>query len=272
MPNIHPTAIVHPGAELADTVSIGPFTIVEKNVTIGKGTSIGAQCLIADGARIGENCLFHQGVVASTPPQDVKYRNEPTELFIGDNAIIREYCTLNRGTTHSYKTVVGSDFCLMAYAHVPHDAVIGDHVIIANAVQMGGHTQIGDWAIVGGTTVIHQFCRIGKHVMISAGCKIGKDIPPYSLAGRTMARFEGLNTIGLRRRGFQPKTIELLKETYHAIYHAGMNTSDGVAWVRANIEQIQEVLEVLEFIAGSRRGLVKATSEAGDENSENGDE
>ncbi|MDH7515789.1 MAG: acyl-ACP--UDP-N-acetylglucosamine O-acyltransferase [Bacteroidota bacterium] len=258
MAHIHPTAIVSPKARIAEDATIGPFAIVRDDVDIGPGSSIGPHCLIDDGARIGSNVVIHQGTVVSTPPQDLKYRGEKTELFIGDGTMVREYCTLNRGTSHSLKSVIGKNCFLMAYAHVAHDCMLGDHVIIANAVQMGGHTLIGEYAIVGGSTAIHQFTHIGMHAMIAGGIRIVKDVPPYCLAGNVPARFEGLNSVGLRRRGFPRETIEALHATYRAIYYSGMNVSQGVEYVRRNIPLIPEVQNVLDFIAQSTRGIIKA--------------
>jgi len=257
MPTIHPTAIVDPKAELADSVIIGPFTLIHEDVTIEAGSSIGSHCLLDNGARIGKNCVVHHGTVIATPPQDLKYAGEKTEFFLGDNTTVREYCTLNRGTTHSRKSVVGKNCLLMAYTHIAHDCVIGDNVIMANVSELGGHTLIGDFAIVGGLTAIHQFTHIGSHAMVGAGIKVVKDIPPYALVGNNPVRFEGLNSIGLRRRGFSKNTIEVLEQTYHALYFMGMNISQGVEYIKANIPLLPEVQNVLDFIASSSRGIIR---------------
>jgi len=259
MPSIHPTAIVNSRADIADKVSIGAFTTIEADVRIDEGTSIGPHCMIDNGARIGKHCSIHQGVVISTPPQDLKYSGERTEFILGDNSTVREYCTLNRGTTHSWKTVVGRDCLLMAYVHVAHDCVLGDNVIIANSTQMGGHCVIGDYAIIGGLVGIHQFSHIGAHVMVAAGCRVVKDIPPYILVGGTPMRYEGLNSIGLRRRGFSREALDLLEQVYAAIYRRGMNVSQAVEWISENLSRSTEVATVLAFIAGSTRGIVKGT-------------
>ncbi|MFZ1730069.1 MAG: acyl-ACP--UDP-N-acetylglucosamine O-acyltransferase [Bacteroidota bacterium] len=258
MPNIHPTAIVDSKAELAEGVVIGPYCTIHADVTIDEGTVLGPSVLVDNGARIGKNCTIHQGTVVATPPQDLKYANEKTEFFLGDNCTIREYCTLNRATTHSWKTSVGSDCLFMAYVHVAHDCQIGDKVIIANSTQMGGHCIIGDQAIIGGLTGIHQFTLIGAHVMIGAVSRVVKDIPPYVLAGGFPAQYEGLNSIGLRRRGFSRETLALLDKVYSALYRQGMNVSQAVAWIKDNLEQTAEVTFILDFIAGSDRGIIKA--------------
>ncbi|MBL0174408.1 MAG: acyl-ACP--UDP-N-acetylglucosamine O-acyltransferase [Ignavibacteria bacterium] len=258
MATIHPTAIVDPRAHIASDVVVGPFTTIEGDVTIGAGTSIGPHVRIDNGARIGANVTIHQGAAVSTPPQDLKYRNEPTELFIGDGTELREYCMLNRGTTHSMKTVVGKNCYIMAYAHVAHDCRVGDNVIIANAAQMGGHTEIGDFAILGGLVGIHQFTHIGMHCMVAAGIRVVKDIPPYALAGGFPAKFEGINSIGLRRRGFAREAIDAIEEAYKAIYHSGLNVSQGVERIKSTMTITPEVQNILDFIAQSNRGIQKS--------------
>jgi len=257
MPTIHPSAIVDSKAEIAEDVVIGPFTTVEADVVIDAGTVIDSHVRVDNGARIGKNCRVHQGTVVATPPQDLKYANEKTEFHLGDNSTVREYCTLNRGTTHSWKSSVGSDCLLMAYVHVAHDCLVGDRVIIANSAQMGGHVLIGDWAIIGGLAAIHQFSHIGAHSMIAGGAKVVKDVPPYVLAGSWPAQFEGLNSVGLRRRGFSREAIDAIDRTYRAIYRSGMNVSQAVDWVKENIEPLPEVQNILDFIAGSDRGIMK---------------
>ncbi|PLX31993.1 MAG: acyl-[acyl-carrier-protein]--UDP-N-acetylglucosamine O-acyltransferase [Ignavibacteria bacterium] len=257
MPTIHPTALVDSKAELADDVVVGPFCTIEADVTIDAGTKLGPQVRVDNGARVGKNCAIHQGAVVATPPQDLKYANEKTEFILGDNCTVREYCTLNRATTHSFKTIVGSDCLLMAYVHVAHDCRVGDKVIIANSTQLGGHVIVGEQAIIGGLTAVHQFSHIGMHSMTGGAVKVTKDIPPYVLAGTSAGLFEGLNSIGLRRRGFPRETIDLLDQTYRAIYRSGMNVSQAVAWIKENLEVIPEVQNVLDFIADSDRGIIK---------------
>lgn len=258
MTYIHPTAIVDPKAEIADNVTVGPYCTIAADVRIGEGTTLGPNVLVDNGARIGARCNIHQGTVVATPPQDLKYANEKTEFIIGDDCTIREYCTLNRGTTHSWKSAIGNNCLLMAYVHVAHDCQLGSNIIIANSTQMGGHCVIGDHAIIGGLTGIHQFSHIGSHVMIGALSRVVKDIPPYALCGGDPLRFEGLNSIGLRRRGFSRETIALLDRTYHALYRQGMNTTQALAWIKENLEQTPEVNTVVDFIEGSSRGIVKA--------------
>ncbi len=254
--SIHSSAIVSPKAQIADNVSVGPFTIIEDNVVIGDGTQIGSSVLCADGARIGRNCVVHKGAVIATPPQDLKYKNEPTTCEIGDNTTVREFCTLNRGTTEHWKSVIGSNCLLMAYAHVAHDCTIGNNVIIANAVQMGGHVTIQDWAIVGGLTAVHQFSTIGAHAMVQGHKGVSKDVPPYVRAGREPMVYEGINSVGLRRRGFTNATIEAIQQAYQVIYASGLNVSQAVEALEQEQAIIPEVQLILDFIRASKRGIL----------------
>ncbi len=250
-------AVVSPKAELADNVTVGPFAVVEADVRIGANSVIGPHTLISSGARIGESCVIHHGAAVGGPPQDLKYANEKTELFIGDRTVVREFATLHRGTTAHWKTVIGSDTFIMAYAHVAHDCSIGDHCILANAVNMGGHVEIDDWAIVGGGTVIHQFVKIGCHVMVGGGTGVGKDVPPYVMAANEPFRFEGLNLIGLRRRGFKPESIEALKSAYGILYGGTYNVSTAVVHIVKEVPQTPEVARVVEFVTKrSTRGII----------------
>jgi UDP-N-acetylglucosamine acyltransferase len=254
--SIHSTAIVSPKAQIADNVTIGPFTIIEDDVIIGEGTTIGSSVLCANGARIGKNCAIHKGAVVSTAPQDLKYKNEPTTCEIGDNTTVREFCTLNRGTTEHWKSTIGNNTLLMAYAHIAHDCTIGNNVIIANAVQMGGHVTIQDWAIVGGLTAVHQFSTIGVHAMIQGQKGVAKDVPPYVRAGREPMVFEGVNSVGLRRRGFSNETIAAIAQAYHIIYGSGYNVSQAVEQLEKDPAAIPEIKAILEFIRASKRGIL----------------
>lgn len=253
---IHPSAIVSPKATLGDGVKIGPFTIIEDDVEIGEGTEVFAHAVIGDGARIGKNCRIYSGAVLSTEPQDVKYAGEKTYLYVGDRTIIREYVTLNRGTKAHGKTVIGSDCFFLSYVHVGHDCEVGNNVIISNAAQIGGHSEIGDHVTIGGITGIHQFTRIGKHVMIGAVSKVVHDVPPFVLTARD--RFEGLNVIGLKRRGFSDETIKRLREAYWIIFQSGLLMKNAIAKVKSEIEPTPEVEEVIRFLeTGGKRKYIK---------------
>lgn len=257
MPSIHPTAIVHHKAELADSVSIGPFSIIEENTVIDEGTVIDSAALIASGARIGKNCTIGHGTVVATIPQDLKFKGEDSLFIIGDNTRIREFVTLNRGTAATGKSSIGSDAFIMAYCHVAHDCTVGNNVILVNGVQMGGHVEIGDYAIIGGVTVVHQFGKVGIHSMVGSKFRVMKDVPPYILAGQEPISFEGLNSIGLRRRGFSKESIATLDRLYAILYQSGLNVTQAVEKIQIELPQIPEVKNVLDFIASSTRGILR---------------
>lgn len=258
MPFIHPTAEVHPKAKLADTVNVGPFVIIEENVSIGEGTILESNNLISNGARIGKNCVISHGTAISTIPQDNEIDYNDCLLIIGDNTKVREYCTLNRGTKLSSRTSIGSNALLMAYCHVGHDCVIGNNTVVANGVQMGSHSLIDDHAIVGGMVVILESCRIGKHCMIGGAAYVDKDIPPYTMAGIYPIAFEGLNSIGLRRRGFSRDAIETLDKLYAMLFLSGDDIAEAVQKIKSDLPSSPEVEEVLDFIAQSSRGILQA--------------
>jgi UDP-N-acetylglucosamine acyltransferase len=253
-------AIVGAKAELADGVQVGAFSIIEDNVSIDAGTWIGPHVVVADGTRLGKNCKVFPGAVVGGPPQDLKYKGEPTILEVGNNTVIRECVTLNRATVDTGKTIIGNDCLFMAYTHVAHDCRVGNNVIIANCSPLGGHVHLGDYVIIGGMSPVHQFVHIGDHAMIGGGFRAVKDIPPYILCGQEPLCYEGLNIIGLRRRGFTAKTIELLDKTYRLIYRSNLNVSQAVARIKEEVELIPEVKKVLDFIAASKRGILPGHS------------
>lgn len=257
MSDIHPSAIIDKKAELANDVTVGPFTIIDGDVTIDSGCRIDSHVYISNGARIGKNCHIHHGSVIATVPQDIKFGNEKTLLEIGDNTEIREYTTLNRGTLHRGKSTVGKNCFLMAYTHVAHDCIVGDNCILANGVQMAGHVVIEDWVIIGGLTPIHQFCRIGQHAFIGGGLRVTKDVPPYILAADDPLSYKGINIVGLRRRGFKPDTIKNLQRCYRYLYRSHLNTSQAVEKIKSNFNDIPEIKIILEFIEKSERGIIK---------------
>lgn len=257
MIDIHPTAIVGKKTEIGDNVIIGPFSIVEDDVKIGSGTSIGSNVLIADGTRIGEECKIFNGAVLGSAPQDLKYKGEKTELEVGDNTVIREFCTLNRGTLDRYKTVVGNNCLLMAYVHIAHDCHIGNNVILANAVNMAGHITIEDYVGVGGMDPIHQFVKIGCHAFVGGGYRVDKDIPPYILAAGDPLTFAGLNTVGLTRRNFSRDTLATLKRVYKLIYRSKLNVTQALARIENEFESSPEIDHVVDFVRNSSRGIIK---------------
>ncbi|UCC75269.1 MAG: acyl-ACP--UDP-N-acetylglucosamine O-acyltransferase [Gemmatimonadota bacterium] len=254
-PRIHATAIVDPGAELADGVQVGPYAIIGPNVQIDDGTVVGPHAYIEKDTRIGRECFIAKGAVLGTDPQDLKYEGEETLLIVGDRTTIREFATLNRGTRASGSSVVGSGCLLMAYSHVPHDSRIGDHVIIANAVQMGGHVVIEDWATIGGLTAIHQFVRIGTHAFVGGASRVSKDIPPYTRAAGSPCALYGLNSVGLERRGLTKETRLALKRAYRTLFSSEMNLSQAIEEIHSQGELTEEVDRLVAFIEASERGV-----------------
>jgi len=252
-----PLAYVNPQAKVAPNVVIEPFVSIEKNVVIEEGSWIGSNVTILEGARIGKNCRIFPGAVISAIPQDLKFSGEDTIVKIGNNVTIREFVTINRGTKASYETIVGDNTLLMAYVHIAHDCIIGNNVVIANASTFGGHIVVDDWAIVGGMVGIHQFVHIGSHTMIAGGCVVRKDIPPYAKAAREPISYVGVNSIGLRRRGFSMETINHIQDIYRYIYLKGFNVAQAVEIIEAEVEATPERDEILSFISNSSRGIMK---------------
>jgi UDP-N-acetylglucosamine acyltransferase len=257
---IDPRSAVSAKAELGNDVSIGPFTVVEDGAVIGDGTSVASSALIATGARIGKECVIHHGAVVGHVPQDLKYANEPTTCEIGDRTIVREFAALHRGTAGHGRTRIGADCFLMGYVHIAHDCEVGSNVIMSNASMLAGHAVVEDWVIIGGGTPVHQFTRIGCHAMIGGGVRVPKDVPPYVLAGNQPLVFEGLNSIGLRRRGFTRETIDALDRAYQLIYRAGLNVSQALNAICADaaLQTFPEVRHVVEFVRASKRGIIGA--------------
>lgn len=254
---IDPRAVVSPKAQIGEGVAVGPFTLIEDDVVIGDGCKVGASAYIANGARIGRNCVIHHGAVVSNVPQDLKYAGEETTLEIGDRTVVREFATLHKGTAETGKTVIGSDCLLMANAHVAHDCRVGDHCIFANLVALGGHVTVGDWVIIGGATPVHQFSHIGPHAMIGGAFRVTKDVPPYVLAGREPLRYEGINIIGLRRRGFSNEQITAIENAYRILYSSGLMYSDAVRKIESDFPPSDEIKTIVSFLKNSPRGIIR---------------
>ncbi|GAB1416213.1 acyl-ACP--UDP-N-acetylglucosamine O-acyltransferase [Paludibacter sp.] len=254
---IHPLSQVHPDAKIASNVEIGPFVFVDKNVEIGAGTVIAPNVTILEGSRIGENCRIFSGAVIGGIPQDLKFKGEETLAIVGNNTTIRECVTVNRGTVAKGKTIVGDNCLLMAYSHVAHDCVVGNNVIVANASQLAGEVEVDDFAILGGGTLVHQFCKIGAHVMIQGGTKVAKDIPPFCTAAREPISFVGVNSIGLKRRGYSIEQITQIQDIYRIIFQSKLNTSNAIANVIETIPESDERKLIVDFIKGSDRGIIK---------------
>jgi UDP-N-acetylglucosamine acyltransferase len=254
---ISPLAYIHPEAKIANNVTIEPFAMVHKDTVIGEGTWIGSHACILDGARIGKNCKIFQGAIISGEPQDLKFAGEITTAEIGDNTVIREFVTINRGTTDKYKTVIGKNCLVMAYVHAGHDCIIGNNVIIGNATQLAGHVVIDDFAIFGGSCAVQQFIKIGSHSYIAGGSLIRKDIPPFVKAGREPVSYVGVNSVGLRRRGYTNEQISEIQETYRLLYLRKMNNTKALEFIENQIRPSEERDEVINFVRNSERGVMK---------------
>lgn len=253
---IHPTAIIDPTAQIGTDVLVGPYAVIGPNVVIGDGVRVGPHVLIERDTRVGRDCAIHKGAVLGSDPQDLKYRGEPTELVIGSRTVIREFATLNRGTSAHGRTEVGDDCLLMAYVHVAHDCVLGNHVVLANAVNMGGHVSIQDWATVGGMTPIHQFVRIGTHAFVGGASRVQKDVPPYVKASGSPIELYGLNSVGLQRRGIPDDVRRELKRAYRLFFQSTMNVRQALERARMELQPFPEVQRFLAFIEESERGVL----------------
>ncbi len=252
-----PLAYIHPAAKIASSVVIDPFVTIDANVEIGEGTRILSGATILEGSRIGKNVTIFPNAVIGAIPQDLKFVGEETLAVIGDNTVLRECVTVNRGTAARGKTVVGSNCLIMAYSHVAHDCVVGDNVIISNSTQLAGEVVVDNFAVIGGGTLVHQFCHLGAHVMIQGGALINKDIPPFVKAAREPIAYTGVNSVGLRRRGFTSEQIREIQEVYRYIYMSNLNVSDAVERVEAELPATKERDEILQFIRNAKRGIIR---------------
>ena len=252
-----PLAYVHPQAKIARNVVIEPFTTIHNNVTIGSGTWIGSNVTIMEGARIGKDCRIFPGAVISAIHQDLKFEGEDSLTVIGDNTTIRECVTINRGTNASGKTSIGENCLIMATAHIAHDCVLGSNSIVVNGVALGGHVTIGEHAIIGGLAAVHQFIHIGDHAMVSGGSLVRKDVPPYTKAGKEPLSYVGINSIGLRRRGFTTAKIREIQNIYRILYQSKYNNNQALEKIEAEMEDTPERDEIILFIRNSQRGIMK---------------
>lgn len=255
---IHPTAIVSKKAKLAEDIQIGPYAIIGDNVVIGKACKIGAHCLIIGNTTIGKNCEIFTGAVIGSAPQDLKYKGEKNLLLIGDNNIIREYCTFNPGTGDGGKTCVGSNNLFMAYAHVAHDCFVGNNCVIANNGTLAGHVTVEDKAVVGGLVAIHQFVRVGELSIIGGCSKVVQDIPPYSTCDGHPARVYGLNLIGLRRCNINKESIRKLNHVFKILFNSGLSVKHALEKIEQEKESTVEVSYLIKFIKNSSRGISRS--------------
>ena len=251
------SANIHPEAKIGEGVTIEPFATVHRDVIVGEGTWVGPYVTLMDGARIGKNCKIFPGAVISAIPQDLKFKGEQTTVEVGDNTTIRECVTLNRGTVDQYRTVIGSNCLLMAYVHVGHDCKIGNHCILGNVAQLAGHVVIDDFAIFGGSCAIQQFSKIGAHAYIGGGSLVRKDVPPYTKAAREPLSYAGVNSVGLRRRGFSTEKISEIQEIYRYIFLKGLNNSKALDLVEREIAASLERDYIINFIRSSEQGIMK---------------
>lgn len=255
---IHPTAIIHPGAKLADNVTVGAYSVIGEHVTVGADTTISSHVVIEGWTEIGGSNQIFQFSSIGAAPQDLKYAGEETWLKIGDRNRIREFTTLNRGTAEGGGlTTVGNDNLFMAYSHVAHDCIVHDQAILANGATLAGHVEIESNAILGGLAAVHQFCRIGCHTMISGGAMVAQDVPPYTVAQGDRAKTVGLNLVGLKRRGFSAETIRGIKKAYRIIFRSGVRLEEALAQIDSEIEMTPELDHFVNFIKESQRGIAR---------------
>jgi len=261
----HPYTYIDPNAKIAPNVKIDPFAVIHGDVQIGEGTWVGSNVTIMDGTRIGKNCRIFPGAVIGAVPQDLKFNGEKTYVQVGDNTTIREFVTINRGTSDRGKTKVGSNCLIMAYSHIAHDCIIGDHCVMSNSSQMAGHVVMGDWAWVAGVCAIHQFVHIGQHAFVAGGSLVSKDVPPYIKAIRNPLSYGGVNSVGLKRRGFTVQQINHVLDIYRIIYNKGMNTTQALEYIEEELPASDERDEIVTFIRESGRGIIKRNTKGADE-------
>jgi UDP-N-acetylglucosamine acyltransferase len=254
---IQPLAYIHPQARIADNVVIEPFVTIHKDVEIGEGSWIGSNSVIMDGARIGKNCRIFPGAVISAIPQDLKYKGEVTTAVIGDNTTIRECVTINRGTSDRWKTEIGSNCLLMAYCHVAHDCEVGNYCIFSNNTTLAGHIKVGDYVVLAGMVAVHQFCQIGSHAFVTGGSLVRKDVPPYVKAAREPLSYAGINSVGLRRRGYSGEKINEIQDIYRILFVKNNNITKALDIIETDFKPTEERDEILNFIQNSQRGVMK---------------
>lgn len=248
---------IHPKAKIGQNVKIGSFVTIEEDVIIGDGTEIGPNVCILNGTRLGKNCRIFPGAIIGSIPQDLKFDGEYSTLEIGNNVTIREYCTINRGTRANYRTEIQNNCLIMAYCHIAHDCVIGENCVLANCVNLAGHIRIGSKTILGGLSAVHQFVRIGDHVMVGGGSLVRKDVPHFVKAAREPLAYAGVNSVGLRRRGFSSEQIHNIQDIYRILYIKGYNTTQAVGVIEEKISATPEREKILSFIKGADRGIIK---------------
>lgn len=254
---IHPLTYIHPEAKIGANVTIDPFSSIHKNVEIGDGTWIASNVTIMEGARIGKNCRIFSGAVISAIPQDLKYKGEETLTIIGDNCTIRECVTINRGTIDMKKTEIGHDCLIMAYSHIAHDCIVGNYCIFANNTTLAGHIIVGDNVVLGGLTAVQQFVRIGSHAFVTGGSLVRKDVPPYIKAAREPISYAGVNSVGLKRKGYDTQKINHILDIYRILFVRGYNVTKALDIIEAEIPVSDERDEIINFIRETGRGIMR---------------
>ena len=253
---VHSTAIVDPNAKIGDDVTIGPFSVIEAGVSIGDRTTVGNNVTISSGTHVGKDCkIFHSASIGAIP-QDLKYNNEETFLYIGDRTVIREFVSINKGTSALGKTEIGSDCLLMASVHVAHDCIVGNNVIMSNLTTLGGHVNIDDWVILSGGVLVHQFCNISKHAFIGAGALVTQDVPPFILAAGSPVEYSGINSVGLKRRGFSIDDRKELKNIYKMYFRSKNNRKENLSKIKKELASFKYTSLIVDFIENSERGII----------------
>lgn len=260
--NISPKSEIHPNTKTGKNITIEASTVIDDNVIIGDNVWIASNVRIFSGARIGNGCKIFPGAVIAAIPQDLKFKGEESVVEIGTNTTIRECVTINRGTAAKGKTIIGDNCLIMAYTHIAHDVTIGDNCILTNSVQIAGEVEVGDFVGIGGGTMVHQFCKIGKHAFVSGMTPVISDIPPYIKAvGIGMpAKYQGINYVGLKRRGFTKQAIDTIHEIYRILYQESMNTTQALDYIQDKFDDSEEKSEIISFIKKSQRGIIKGFS------------
>tara|TARA_B100000614_G_scaffold114181_1_gene102576 strand:+ start:4891 stop:5655 length:765 start_codon:yes stop_codon:yes gene_type:complete len=253
---ISKTAIISQKSSIGNNVTIGDYCIIEDDVIIGDNTIIGPYTIIKKFTEIGKSNTIFSHCVIGEVPQDKKFNNEKTQLIIGNNNTIREFCTLNRGTVDTSLTRIGNNCLFMAYVHVAHDCILENDIILANGVQLGGHVEIYNYAIIGGMTPVHQFCKIGKHAFVGGGLRVVQDVPPYIIANGEPLKFSGINILGLRRRKFTSEQRNNIKKIYKLIYSSDYNISQAIKYIKNNFQADEISVDIIKFIESSSRGLI----------------
>lgn len=259
---IHAYTFIHPNAKIGKNVQIDAFTTIHEDVEIGDNTWIGSNVTIMNGARIGKNCQIFHGAMIAAPPADLKFNGEHTTAEIGDHTVVREFVSIHRGTSEKWKTVIGSHCLIMAYCHIAHDCILGDYCILSNSSQLAGHVTVGNHAIISGMCGVNQFVKIGDHAYIGGFTTVRKDVPPYVRAGNIPTAFSGINSVGLRRRGFSSESINQIMDVYRILYNSNLNVTQALSKIETTLENSEIKTKIVSFIKESNRGIIRTASKS----------